>query len=110
LGSIIDDREYQLEWEEAIADNAENCGNGDESCITNPESLAFQHFPSYFRHDISASYEVEMENDMEIKFSGGIKNIFDDKGDFYVTSRGNFKSEYGGGVGRFFHLAAEVTF
>jgi outer membrane receptor protein involved in Fe transport len=110
LGSIIDDREIQLEWEESIAENTENCSNGGEACITNPESLAFQHFPSYFRHDISASYKIAMENDMEVKFSGGIKNIFDDKGDFYVNSRGNFKSEYGGGVGRFFHLAAEVTF
>ncbi|GAC17767.1 TonB-dependent receptor plug domain-containing protein [Paraglaciecola arctica] len=110
LSSITDDRELQIEWEEDIVDNAERCSNGDEDCIANPESLAFQHFPSYFRHDISASYEVGMDNDMEVKFSGGIKNIFNDNGDFYVTSRGNYKSEYGGGVGRFFHLAVEVTF
>jgi len=110
LSTNINDRFDQLDWEEDIADNAERCATGDEGCITNPEPLAFQHFPKYFRHDISASYTFEMDNDSEIRLSGGIKNIFDDRGNFHVSSRGNFNSAYGGGVGRFYHVAAEVTF
>lgn len=110
LSSIINDREDQIDWEEDIANNAELCSSGDDACIAEPEALVFQNYPEYFRHDISTSYKLKMDNDMDIKFSGGVKNIFNDNGEFYVTSRGNFNSEYGGGVGRFVYFAAEIDF
>jgi len=109
LGPVIADREFYEEWQDEIADNAERCAEGEDTCVVNPEPLAYQHFSSYFRHDLSLSYSTNI-NDSDVRFSGGIKNLFDDKGAFFATSRGNFKSEYGGGVGRFIHLAAEVKF
>jgi len=110
LSKITDDRDDQLDWEEDIADNAERCANGDEDCITNPEPLAFQHLPAYFRHDLSASYTFEMDDDIDFRLAGGIKNIFDDNGPFVPQSRGNFNSNYGGGVGRYYYVTARITF
>jgi len=100
----------QESWEEDMANNAELCSNGDADCVENPESLAFQEYDSYFKHNLSVSYNIEMSDDSEVRLFGGVNNIFDDKGEFYYGGRGNFGSEYDAGKGRFVYLGAQVSF
>lgn len=107
-------RSYSLQqdWEEDMADNAENCAAGNEDCIENPESLEFQNYDAYIKHNLSASYELELNDDSKLRVFGGVNNVFDDVGQFYIGSSryGNSGPEYGAGVGRFVYLGAEVSF
>jgi len=100
----------QESWEGDMANNAELCTAGDADCVENPESLAFQELDSYFKHNLSVSYNIEMSDDSAVRVFGGVNNIFDDKGEFYYGGRGNFGSEYGAGTGRFVYLGAQVSF
>jgi len=108
--SALLDRVDQESWESDMANNDELCAAGDEACIANPESLAFQELSSYFKHNLSVSYNIEMNDDSSVRVFGGINNIFDDKGEFYLGGRGNFGSDYDAGVGRFVYLGAQVSF
>jgi len=100
----------QVAYENDLATNATNCAEGSEDCIANPEALAFQELDSYFKHNLSVSYNIEMSDDSSVRVFGGINNIFDDKGEFYYGGRGNFGSEYDAGTGRFVYLGAQVSF
>lgn len=100
----------QESWENDMANNSQLCASGDSGCVANPESLAFQEYSSYFKHNLSVSYNIEMKNDSSVRVFGGVNNIFDDKGDFYYGGRGNFGSDYDAGTGRFVYLGAEVSF
>ena len=50
-----------------------------------------------------------------LRFFGGVKNVFDDKGpmvprtgDSYERGIGNFDSKFGGGIGRFVFAGVEM--
>jgi len=96
--------------EDAWTDNVERCAAGEETCITDPERPAFQYYSSYFKHNLSVSYNIEMDDNSSLRVFGGVNNIFDDKGEFYYGGRGNYGSEYDAGVGRFVYLGAQVSF
>jgi outer membrane receptor protein involved in Fe transport len=93
-------------WQE----NIDRCDAGEDSCITDPEPIAFQKYDAYFKHNLSVSYKVEMDEDISTRIFGGVNNVFDDEGQFYIGGRGNFGSEYDAGRGRFVYLGAEVKF
>ena len=46
----------------------------------------------------------------DLRVFGGINNVFDDKGAFYPSGRGNFYTGYGGGAGRYVYLGAQYSF
>jgi len=108
--SALRDLVEQESWENDMANNAELCAAGDADCIENPEALAFQEYDSYFKHNLSVSYNIEMNDDSSVRVFGGVNNIFDDKGEFYYGGRGNFGSDYDAGTGRFVYLGAQVSF
>ncbi len=105
------------DWEGYMEDNDERCANGDDDCITNPEKLDYYNFPAYWRHDLSVSYAMRTDWADMLRFYGGIRNMFNDKGPFiptsgdtYASGPGNFDSPYGGGVGRYLFAGIEVAF
>ena len=108
--SALRDFAEQKDWEGDMAANSERCDAGEADCVANPESLAFQELSSYFKHNLSVSYNIDMNDDSSVRVFGGINNIFDDKGEFYYGGRGNFGSEYDAGTGRFVYLGAQVSF
>ncbi|WP_331456600.1 MULTISPECIES: TonB-dependent receptor domain-containing protein [Colwellia] len=100
----------QESWQADMDNNTELCAAGDVDCVKNPQSLAFQELSSYFKHNLSVSYKIEMSDDSSVRVFGGVNNIFDNKGEFYYGGRGNFGSEYDAGTGRFVYLGAQVSF
>jgi len=108
--SALRDFDDQVAWEKDMTANAELCTAGDADCVSDPEALAFQELPSYFKHNLSVSYTIDMENDSEVRVFGGVNNIFDDRGEYYYDGKGKYGSEYGGGVGRFVYLGAQISF
>nr|WP_057832946.1 TonB-dependent receptor [Colwellia sp. TT2012] len=100
----------QESWQADMDNNAELCVAGDVDCVKNPQSLAFQELSSYFKHNLSVSYNIEISDDSSVRVFGGVNNIFDNKGEFYYGGRGNFGSEYDAGTGRFVYLGAQVSF
>ena len=63
------------------------------------------------------SYNLNLSGGNDLRLFGGVNNLFDDKGPFVpntgdnvASGRGNFDSEYGGGVGRFVYVGAEFEF
>jgi outer membrane receptor protein involved in Fe transport len=108
--AITVDKDDEESWQENMAANDENCAAGSEDCIANPESLAFNEIGSYIKHSLSVSYTMDTSNGAEVRFSGGINNLFDNRGDFSLGGRGHFYSGYGSSVGRFAYLGAEVKF
>lgn len=109
-GPITVNKNDQDNWLDDMANNTENCSAGSEACITNPEPLQFNELGSYIKHSLSASYTTETTTGAEVRISGGINNIFDNRGDYSLGGRGHFYSGYGSSVGRFFYLGAEVKF
>ena len=55
-------------------------------------------------------------NGSDLNIFGGVRNLFDHDifvprtGDAYEGGIGNFDSKFGGGIGRFIYLGAEVNF
>lgn len=98
------------DWQEDMSDNAENCASGSEDCIENPESLKFSEIGSYIKHNVSLSYTTDISESSEMRFFGGVNNVFDNRGEFILGGKGNYDSAYGGGTGRFLYLGAEVSF
>ena len=86
------------------------CAKGEDTCIDNPEAPEFYNISAYFRHDISISYTMDLAKSGEIRFFGGLNNIFDNQGDFIIGGKGNYSSKYGGGKGRFAYAGAEFKF
>jgi outer membrane receptor protein involved in Fe transport len=91
-------------------DNLDYCAEGNDSCVSDPEKIAYQEYDAYFKHNVSVSYNIELENDSSVRIFGGVNNVFDDKGQFYIGGRGNYGSEYDAGRGRFLYLGAEAKF
>jgi outer membrane receptor protein involved in Fe transport len=116
--SVADDNDRLDDWANRMATNNERCATGSSRCVVeNPETPLYLYYPSYTRHDISASYLMRTESIRELRLFAGIKNIFDDKGPFMPTGGdtsesgpGNFDSKYDGGVGQFWYLGAELSF
>lgn len=97
-------------WLEDMADNDELCATDDADCVTNPEALAFNELGSYIKHDVSVSYTMDLPKYGEIRFFGGLNNIFDNQGDYSLSGRGHYYSGYGSSVGRFYYAGAEIKF
>ncbi|MCW8999129.1 MAG: TonB-dependent receptor, partial [Kangiellaceae bacterium] len=117
MSSIVDDNERVEEWEEALADNNAACAAGDASCVTNPETPMALYFSAYLKHNLSVSYNMEFEDDSELRLYAGVRNVFNDVGPFIPyygivseTARGNASSEYDSGVGRYVYMGAEYQF
>ena len=105
------------DWNERFALNEERCAEGSSRCVENPETPLYLNFPSYTRHDISASYSMDTENFGRLRLYAGVKNIFDDLGPFIpyggdtsISGAGNFDTYYGGGVGQFWYAGVEMSF
>ena len=107
--AIAANKKRLTDWQEDIDKNTERCTSNEESCVDNPESLALYDIGSYVKHSVSVSYTSELDN-AKIRYFGGINNLTDNRGDFILGGRGNFSSQYGGGVGRFFYAGAELSF
>ena len=90
--------------------NIDRCAEGADSCVSDPEKIAYQEYDAYFKHNVSVSYNIELENESSVRLFGGVNNVFDDKGQFYLGGRGNYGSQYDAGRGRFAYIGAEVKF
>lgn len=97
-------------WEADIAANAERCAAGSDDCIANPEPLYGNELPSVTTHNLSVSYDWEIDENAELRLYGGVNNLFDERGPFILGGRGNFDSAYGGGMGRFMFVGARLQF
>jgi outer membrane receptor protein involved in Fe transport len=115
-GPIIDHQDRVDEYKELFAENEALCDAGDPGCITNPEVPKYLYYPSYVRHDLSLSYDMTLQGGTDLNFFGGVRNMFDKDpfvprtGDAYEGGIGNYDSKFGGGVGRFFYVGAEMRF
>jgi len=115
-GPVVDHHDRVDDYVERFALNDERCAAGDTRCVENPEIPAYLYYPSYTRHDLSVSYDMEMRGGSDLNIFGGVRNLFDNDifvprtGDAYEGGIGNFDSKFGGGVGRFFYLGAEMRF
>ena len=114
---VVDNDARVEDYEERFAKNDAYCAEGSSKCVENPEVPMYLFYPSYTRHNFSASYNIDLENDAKLRLYGGINNVFDNKGPFiprtgdnYERGVGNFDSKYDGGVGRFVYLGAAVRF
>ncbi len=116
-GDIIDHQDRVDDYNDALADNDARCAAGDADCVTNPEKPDYLWYPSYWRHDLSLSYLMELRNNSTVRMYGGVKNVFNDMGPFipvsgepYEGGVANFDSKWDGGIGRFVFLGAEYRF
>jgi outer membrane receptor protein involved in Fe transport len=117
-GPIVDDGEGRVEDHlERFADNDALCAAGDPGCISNPEVPDFLFYDSYARHDLSVSYDMELNNGASLNLYGGVRNIFDDLGPLVPRTGDNiengvagFDSKWDGGVGRFVYLGVQMRF
>ncbi|MDH3621183.1 MAG: TonB-dependent receptor, partial [Gammaproteobacteria bacterium] len=115
--SVADNNERLDDWEFLSSRNDQRCADGLASCVTDPEVPLYLYYPSYTKHDFSASYSMQTESFGVLRLFAGVRNIFDDMGPFMPTGGdtfesgpGNFDSKYDGGVGQFWFLGAEVVF
>ncbi|GLX81867.1 TonB-dependent receptor domain-containing protein [Thalassotalea eurytherma] len=95
-------------WLDDMAANDERCLQGEDTCIDAPEALEFNDIGSYLKHNLSISYTTELNKDAELRLFGGVNNMFDNRGEFIIGGKGNFDSAYGGGVGRYIYIGAEI--
>jgi len=116
-GSIIDHQDRVDDYLDRFAVNDERCASGSDKCVANPEVPDFLYYPSYWRHDLSLSYQWELDSGSDLRAFGGVRNIFDQKGPFiprtgdtYERGIGNFDSKWGGGIGRFVFAGVEMRF
>jgi outer membrane receptor protein involved in Fe transport len=110
LGEFTHSYSREASYNEYIEANDQRCAEQTSECIANPETLMYQYFDSYIKHNLSFSYAMDMGGSGQLNLSAGINNVFDDKGVFTLGGRGNFNSLYGGGAGRFYYLGAEYSF
>jgi hypothetical protein len=116
-GSIVDDHDRVADWIELRDENQALIDAGDADAVTNPETPYYLYYGSYIRHDLSMSYNLEWDKNVETRFYGGVNNLFNNQGPFVPNTgdniergTGNFASDYGGGVGRFVYIGAQVSF
>ena len=115
-GPIVDSNDRVEDYIEDFADNDANCAAGDPSCITNPEVPGFLFYGSTLRHSLSVAYDTEFGNDIDLRLSGGVRNLFNNDpfvprtGDNAERGIGNYDSKFNGGVGRFYYLGVELRF
>ena len=115
-GPIIDHQDRVDDYLERFATNDERCASGDSSCVLNPEVPGFLFYGSYLRHDLSASYDMTLDNGATINIFGGVRNMFNNDpfvprtGDNTERGIGNYDSKFGGGIGRFVYLGLEMRF
>jgi iron complex outermembrane receptor protein len=115
-GPVVDHHDRVEDYLERFATNDERCASGDTRCVANPEVPAYLYYPSYTRHDLSVSYDMGLKSGAALNFFGGVRNMFDNDifvprtGDAYEGGIGNYDSKFGGGIGRFFFLGAEMAF
>lgn len=119
-GPIIDDQGRVEDHLERFAANDALCAAGDPACITNPEVPNFLFYKSYFRHDLSVNYDMEINafnQNSALTLYGGVRNVFDDKGPLIPQTgdsaeRGvaGFDSKFDGGIGRFFFAGFKIHF
>ncbi len=118
-GPIVDHPSRVEDYLERFADNDVLCASTDPDdladCVTNPEVPGFLYYPSYTRHDLSVSYDMELAG-ADLNIFGGVRNIFDEDifvprtGDNIENGIGNFDARFGGGIGRFYFLGVEMVF
>lgn len=114
-GDIVDSHERVEEHLEMFAENDARCAAGDPACVENPEIPNYLYYGSYIKHNLSASYTTTWK-DSEIRFYGGINNVFDEDkfvprtGATAETGIGNYDSKYGGGIGRFVFIGTQFSF
>ena len=115
-GPIIDHNDRVESYLEDVADNDALCAAADPDCVTNPEVEAFLFYPSYLRHDLSASYDMTLNNGASLNVYAGVRNMFDKDpfvprtGDAYEGGIGNYDSKFGGGIGRYFYAGISMRF
>jgi len=116
-GPIVDDNGRVEDHLERFAANDALCAAGDPGCISNPEVPNFLFYDSYFRHDLSVSYDMELNNGARLNLYGGVRNVFDDlgpliprTGDSAERGVAGFDSKYDGGVGRFVYVGVSMRF
>jgi len=107
--SSINDRNRYTEWLGYMEKNNTNCAALNDACVENPESLAYYEVSSYTKHNLSVKYKLELSDNTEIDFKAGIRNIFDNNGDFRPDSR-HYYSAFGGGVGRLYTAGVTLSF
>ena len=100
----------EQDWLDDMADNDERCAAGEPECIANPETLAFNEISSYIKHNVSISYTMDLPKYGEIRFFGGLNNVFDNQGEYSLGGKGHYYSGYGSSVGRFYYAGAEIKF
>jgi outer membrane receptor protein involved in Fe transport len=105
----VNDKERHSDWLGYMEDNDENCANADDACVTNPEALAYYDVGSYIKHNLSFKYSTKLSDNTKIRFNLGIRNLFDNNGDFRPGSR-HYYSTFGGGVGRRYTAGVTVKF
>ncbi|MCL1036916.1 TonB-dependent receptor [Shewanella submarina] len=98
------------DWVEYMEANDKNCAAGADTCVENPEPLWGNELPSVTTHNLSVSYDWEIDDSTDLRLYGGVNNLFDEKGPFIIGGRGNFDSAYGGGRGRYMFLGARLQF
>jgi len=115
-GPIVDHNDRVDDYIARFATNDARCAAADPGCITNPEVPAYLFYPSYIRHDLSASYDMTLKSGASLNLYGGIRNMFDKDhfvprtGDNYEAGIGNYDSKFGGGIGRYVYIGAEMRF
>jgi outer membrane receptor protein involved in Fe transport len=115
-GPIIDHNDRVVDYLARFATNDARCAAADPRCVTNPEVPAYLFYPSYVRHDMAVSYDMELNNGGTVNIFGGIRNLFDK--DIFVPRTGdaeeggiaNYDSKFGGGIGRYVYVGAEMRF
>lgn len=115
-GPVVDHHDRVEDYKERFATNDARCAAGDPACVTNPEVPKYLYYPSYTRHDLSVNYNMPMQGGTNLNIFGGVKNMFDKDpfvprtGDAYEGGIGNYDSKFGGGIGRFYFVGAEMRF
>jgi len=115
-GPVTDINERVVDYQERFATNDARCAANDPACVTNPEVPAYLYYGSYTRHDLSVSYDMELRGGTALNLFGGARNLFDKDpfvprtGDNSENGIGNYDSFFGGGIGRFYFLGAEMRF
>ncbi|MBN7820273.1 TonB-dependent receptor domain-containing protein [Bowmanella yangjiangensis] len=114
--SVVDDYDRVEAWNELYAENQAKLDAGTGG-VANPETPMYLFYGSYITHDVSASYNLDLDGGMALKLYGGVRNVFGKEspfvpntGDVVETGDGNYEGEYDGGVGRFAYLGAELKF
>lgn len=105
-GPIVDHNSRVEDYQEDVADNDALCAAADPDCVANPEVPNYLFYPSYLRHDLSASYDMTLDSGATMNMYAGVRNMFDKDpfvprtGDAEEGGIGNYDSKFGGGIGR----------